>query len=469
MPNLSQDEFLQRVQDTWGDRWDYSKAVYRGTKAKVTIICREHGPFLQTAEGHWSGLVGCPGCSSRVVTPEDFLRRAQATWGDRWDYSKTKYIKSTEKVTITCMEHGDFQQRPVHHIKGRISCPGCRGLLPKDRQSQADRVWDGRWDYSYTFNGGPLKTVEIVCPEHGPFTQNWADHLKGLVGCTKCSRSKTSKAEKDVYSFVQSLFPSTLHRATGILHNLRQEVDIYVPEKKVALEYNGLFWHSFKDKNYHAEKTALCNEAGIRLLHVWEDDWLDRQEIVKRTIKNILGVSDLPKVAARKTTIYPIATHEAADFLDQYHIQGRVSSSVYLGLFYEGSLVGVATFTKRGEDYELSRYATSVRLQGGHSKVISYVEKNYSYRKLITFADLSYSEGNLYSATGWIEDGHLAPDYKYVVQGKRVHKFAYRKARFKNDPDLLYQEGLTERELAELNGLPRIYDAGKIRYIKPHP
>ena len=166
----------------------------------------------------------------------------------------------------------------------------------------------------------------------------------------------------------------------------------------------------------------------------------------------------------------PITYKDASDFLDSYHIQGATSASIYLGMFFQEELVGVTTLKYRNDgSLELSRYATSKNVQGGHSKVVAYVEKNYEYTHLVTFADQSYSAGDLYKTTGWTEDGLLDPDYKYVVGRSRSHKFLYRKDRFKKDPDLLFEDGLTERELAELNGLRRVYDAGKIRFIKPRP
>lgn len=104
---------------------------------------------------------------------------------------------------------------------------------------------------------------------------------------------------------------------------------------------------------------------------------------------------------------------------------------------------------------------------GGHSKLVAYVERNFQYGKLITFADLTFGGGDLYRSTGWIEDTIIRPDYSYVVSGSRRHKFNYRRKRFKTDPSLLFVEELSESQLAELNKIPWVYDAGKIRFIKP--
>ena len=101
--------------------------------------------------------------------------------------------------------------------------------------------------------------------------------------------------------------------------------------------------------------------------------------------------------------------------------------------------------------------------------MVRFVESNYKYRQLETFADLAYSDGGLYETTGWTKRKVLNPDYTYLKSGKRVHKFNYRKSRFSSDPSLHFETGMTERELAKLNGLHRVYDAGKAKYVKPHP
>lgn len=150
---------------------------------------------------------------------------------------------------------------------------------------------------------------------------------------------------------------------------------------------------------------------------------------------------------------------------------------MYVGLFedvvVEGqsvqSLVALGAFLKSGDNYILSRYATSMNVVGGHSKVVKYLERNYSYGRLITFADNTFSAGSLYEATGWEKDGLVPPDYSYLVNNKRQHKFGFRKARFSRDPSLLFELNMTESELAALNGLLRIWDAGKVRYVRPHP
>lgn len=112
------------------------------------------------------------------------------------------------------------------------------------------------------------------------------------------------------------------------------------------------------------------------------------------------------------------------------------------------------------------RFATSATVQGGFTKLLKYVERTYNPDSIITLSDNCLSDGKLYRNSGFIETKQITPDYMYVVKGKRIHKFSYGLNHFRNDPKLKFEEGLTERELARLNNFPRIWDAGRIRWVK---
>lgn len=98
--------------------------------------------------------------------------------------------------------------------------------------------------------------------------------------------------------------------------------------------------------------------------------------------------------------------------------------------------------------------------------MLSFVEKGEVAGTFVTFSDTQISDGGLYASNGFVVDSLLSPDYSYLVGGQRVHKFNYRKARFEKDPELLFNEDMTERKLAELNDIPRIWDSGKVRWAK---
>jgi len=181
-----------------------------------------------------------------------------------------------------------------------------------------------------------------------------------------------------------------------------------------------------------------------------------------------LGVSADERVNARSLVIREVPTEGAKEFLNTYHIQGAGSASVRLGLYdTKGSLRAVMGFRSRSDsDWELTRYATDGVVRGGFSKLFKAFVRERNPSSVVTFADRGVSDGGLYLNNGFVDDGLIAPDYKYVRNGsKREHKFNYRLKRFREDPKLKYVEGSTERELAAMNNLLRIYDAGKVRWV----
>ena len=183
-----------------------------------------------------------------------------------------------------------------------------------------------------------------------------------------------------------------------------------------------------------------------------------------------LGVSSQEKVYARKTTVVEVPFDQAKEFLDNNHIQGKVSGSVYLGLEYDDDIVAVSVWRKNKNTLYLDRYATSTPVIGGMGKLLKEGKQwgeEHQCEEIVTFANHEVSDGGLYEKLGFIKDRELAPDYSYVVGTQRIHKFNYRLKRFRDDPELTYQDGLTENELASLNGLWKVWDSGKTRYVMP--
>lgn len=150
-----------------------------------------------------------------------------------------------------------------------------------------------------------------------------------------------------------------------------------------------------KDKKYHLNKTIDCEKAGYRLIHIFEHEWINKQEIIKSKLKALFNVEQT-KIYARKCLIKEISNTEKNDFLNQYHIQGADKSKVKLGLYFKDELIAVMTFGKprfnKNYEYELIRYATSKQVIGGASKLLKYFERNYKPESIITYADRCYSQ-----------------------------------------------------------------------------
>jgi hypothetical protein len=288
--------------------------------------------------------------------------------------------------------------------------------------------------------------------------------------CTICYPISNSSSIKEtmLFNFINENYIGC------IKNNYRDkyEIDIYLPELKIGFEFNGIYWHSnkFKDKNYHLEKTNYFKEKGIRIIHIWEDDWIFKQDILKSQIINLLRLNNI-KIFARKCYVKDVSINDCKKFLNENHIQGTVSSTIKLGLYYNKELVSIMTFDnlegrKRMKlgGYNLNRFCNKLNTNviGGASKLLSYFVKNYDVKRIISYADKDWSIGNLYEILGFKNIGGNGPDYKYIVDGKRVHKSRYKKSKLKTE--------LTESKQMELNGIGKIYDCGKIKFeLKKDP
>lgn len=258
-----------------------------------------------------------------------------------------------------------------------------------------------------------------------------------------------------------------------------KELDIYLPDLKLAFEFNGVYWHNELNKSnkYHKEKSDLCEEKGIQLIHIWEDDWLYKTDIIKSMILNKLN-KNTNRIFARKCTIKEIKDSKVANiFLNENHIQGKVNSSIKLGLYYKepngnDELVSLMTFGKKRKimnskskdgEYELLRFANKMgySIVGGASKLFKYFVNNYNPNEVITYADRSYSNGDLYEKLGFDFIHKTQPNYYYIVDGIRKHRFGFRK-------DVLIKEGFdankTEHEIMLERKIYRIYNAGNLKY-----
>lgn len=313
--------------------------------------------------------------------------------------------------------------------------------------------------------------VAWKCEKTHEWTATPYSRTKTGTGCPTCyKKTFVSRFEQEVADFVKK----HIGNVETTMRSLKDitELDIYLPDLRIGIECQGVYWHSEqagKAKNYHKKKCDACAAAGIQLIQVWEDDWRFRRPVVERMLLHKLGVSVLPLVHGRKTIPAILTLAEARVFFNENHIQGHVGATHYLGLRVKdtGELVAAMSLKKTADPtvLRLERYATSARVPGGHSKLVKFAETTLpGWSSLLTFADLEVSDGSLYEKTGWVRDADLAPDYRYIVGGRRVHKFGYRLARFRSDPALVFEEGKTERELAAMNGLDRVWDSGKIRY-----
>ena len=300
------------------------------------------------------------------------------------------------------------------------------------------------------------------------------DLTEYLPRCLKCypHLSGTSYLEKSFLNFVKDIYDGEILENNKILI-APLELDVVIPEKKIAFEFNGTYWHSSKIKSidYHLNKTLECEKIGYTLIHIWEYDWVNKNELIKGKVKALLGIDQI-KIYARKCSIKEISSKEKNEFLNLNHIQGDDKSNVKLGLFYENELVAVMTFGKprfnNNYDYELIRYATKLGCQvlGGAGKLLKYFEKIYKPKSIITYADRSYSQGNMYRKIGFNELKPSTPNYHWVKGDEIYTRYQCQKHNLKRILGDKFSKDLSENENMSLNCYTKIYDCGNLVFLK---
>jgi hypothetical protein len=282
-----------------------------------------------------------------------------------------------------------------------------------------------------------------------------------------------SQGEKELLEFLQTVGSDFKSTHFG----KKYQIDCYSESLKIGVEYNGLYWHSEEGlsksnrnkKSYHLDKTRYFESIGIRVIHIWEHEWRDRGEQVKDFLKSACGANKI-KVGARKCEFKEIASRQSKEFLDRTHIQGSPSNSLFsIGCFYKNQLIGTCSFGRHHRKsgiVTLNRFAClpNHTVVGFLSKASKMAFDRFQ-TPIVSWADYCKSQAKGYLAAGWIIEEYLKPDYFYF--NPKTQRVIGKQSRKKNTAKT--PKGMTEREHAEVDGLVRIYDCGKIRLVYDPP
>lgn len=427
------DEYIKKVKQTSIDKWgvdNYSKTDEYVIKSKKTYMERY-------------------GVDSYTKT-EDYIIKTKKTCLDK--YGVDSYIKTNEfkeRFKKTCLDkYGSehIYKSPLYRKSFNI-CNDINYIEYKDGlnifKCEKNHIFEITTDnyYGRYYNNIPLCTI-----------------------CNPIGDTKSIK-ENELYDFISSIY-------TGeIIQSFRDEleIDIYLPDDKIGFEFNGLYYHSdkFKDKNYHLNKTKFFSNKGIRIIHIWEDDWIHKRTILESQIRNILSLNK-KRIFARNCLVSEIKNPIIVrDFLNENHIQGNDRSVVNIGLYHNDELVSIMTFNKSegrkkmgDNEWNLSRFCNKININviGGASKLLNFFIKNYKPKRIISYADRDWSVGLLYYKLKFNCINESSPDYKYIIDGIRRHKQNFTKNRLKLD------NNITENTHMLNNNINKIYDCGKIKF-----
>jgi len=465
---------ISRAIGIHGDRYDYSLFEYHGDKNPSIIICKEHGPFEQRAGNHLQGQ-GCPDCGlldrseKRRLGKKRFLEQCLKIHGEAYDYSQFVYHNNKTSGVIICPIHGEFSKTPIAHLNKKRGCPFCTNGYYERKSSNtfirdANLIHEGRYNYDRTIYKGAFVKTNIVCHKHGQFEQAPKEHLRGR-GCPKCSTTTSTPQLEIAGYFKMNGYEVSLNDRNAIAP---LELDVFIPELKLAIEYCGLYWHTenILGKEYHYEKYNRCKEQNIVLITIFEDEWLEKKDCVLRILQNRTG-NNKTITGARNLDVTKISARDSHIFLETFHIAGKSRGSVHLGAYHKNELIGVMTFGKptrqSTHEWELLRFATSGLYPGLASKMFRTFVKDYNPNTVVTFADCRWFSGKVFERMGFKFQKQIPIDYSYVKNKRRYHKSFMRKERVQNR-ECIPTEGKTEKMLSKELGYSRIWDCGKNRY-----
>jgi Zn finger protein HypA/HybF involved in hydrogenase expression len=489
---LTQEEIIKRFEEVHGDKYIYKNVNYINKNTKVEIICPKHGSFFQTPIDHSSGH-GCPKCahSKKFLGNIEILKRFYSIYGNKYMYDLPENANTGTKIKITCPEHGEFITTVGEHFKH--GCKKCAGTFLKTTEEAVKdfkKVHSDKYDYSKVNYINAMEKVEIICPKHGSFWQSPNNHLSSGHGCPKCTSTR-SKAEEEIYEFIKDKYPDL-----EVLQNHkigRMELDIYIPELKFAIEYNGVYWHSlmhpdkstsknqtnvYYNKKRHLNKFEACTQLEIHLFQINELEFLNP---IKKDIwlsKILLKLGKIPnKIPGRKCTIKEVPKKESREFQEFNHLQGSINSQKHYGLYYRDELVqiftlGASRYNGR-YDYEIHRICTKKNtiVHGGVSKLYKHVLKELDNPKIITYANRRWSalnNSNLYKQLGLEYINESSPNFNVIdlKTNKTYPRNTFQKHKLEKISGFNYDPSLTAQENILNNDYIIQWDAGNGVYAK---
>jgi len=526
---MDREDFIRQHQ-TWHSgecgKYDYATTVYHDSKTKLSIRCKIHDiEYWKKPHDHFrqdcpecsrkrkgerisAAKTGKPGHNRGIPCSEEQkeklrskakLRYADSTNHPMWGRHHTE---KTKKLIADASSKARGTEMATERTKQGLETRRQRGddlafFRGKQHSNRSKELISRRSKTSWTLKRiehqkeykkyATLANLDVLrfiddwrlevccktCGYHFVRTRQCFTESKFRADmCPQCHPRiiKHSKAEIEIIDHIRSIGVTAYLGDRRVIFPL--ELDIVVPDYKLAIEYCGLYWHGEgqgKGRDYHLTKMRLCEEKGYRLITIFEDEWYERKYVVMNRIAVLLNKCQ-NRSYARKLNIQEISTTDAKSFCETHHLQGYTKSSIKLGLFDEHVLKSVMTFSHpsiakggRNQTYwEMARYCTDGSLVvGGASRLLHKFITDQNPQTIVSFADRRWSNGHLYETLGFELVGATPPNYWYVSGATRIHRFTFRKGIVPGD-----DHRLTEWENRQAQGLDRIWDCGNLKFVR---
>ena len=419
-------------------------------------ICR-NGNIMKMSRFN-SGFAGCGPSAKCQCTRETISQNVSAT---KKKYTIDQHIETNNKRTATMLaKYGvlfNSQRSDIKHIWQK----------PKISEDAAAKLSDFSWlDNEYNVKS---RTLVDIANELNVYYSTVGEYCRKF-NFTIRQRTNYSLIENEIVTYISSLGVSCVQSDWTTLTT--HELDILIPSKNLAIEVNGLYWHSYhpsankvENKNRHLDKTKLALQNGVDLIHITDYEWNNHQDIVKSVIRSKLGLNTT--VYARNCTIRLLDKKIEKQFISKYHIHGYIPSKFSVGLFYQDQLQSVMSFVKSRfstkHKYELARFCTvgNVTVVGGGSKMIKFAKSHIDNESIVSYCDYSKSSGNGYTSMGFLLCGQSGPGYFWTDGTNIVSRYKSQKSQLKKWL-LTYDPLLSESSNMFAANYRRYYDCGNL-------
>lgn len=496
--NVNNISELQSVIDKRKSKW-----LNKTEEEKQKIIEKRENQLITTFGTNWKEILNILSKEGMIkkygfkhaLQIEKFVKKFKEKWSNKTNEEKNQLVQKIKETKFKKYNNENYINRDkinqTNQIKYGGNSPTCEPKIIKIREEKRNskmfekvknyiemkglKFLDNNYEHCYYYHN--FKCLKC----NFEFKQTWNSIQQGFT-CQNCRPQSIgpNKPEKELQEYIKSFNFQNISFNNHILI-FPWELDIVIHDLKIAIEYNGFYYHNDEivkntrknledSKKYHSMKRKLCLEKGYRLITIFEDEWVFHKDIVLGRLNQILGKKGF-RIHGRDCIIKEIPTKVKNQFLEEYHIQGKDSSTIKLGAFYNSKLVSIMTFSKGNiskgsfiQDgvWELNRFCINYNfhIPGIASKLLEHFKRNYSWIEIYSYADLRWSHGNLYRQLGFISNEKIIPNYWYIDinKVKRIHRFSLRKRA--NEP-----KDISEHILRLSEGYKIIWDCGNLKFV----
>lgn len=428
----------------------------------------------------------CTQCDTLVSWRKDsggFYSRTCSTECDKQDGQRMRKIQATNLERYgskSAFGNKLIQQKTTNTIKSKYGVDNV-SKIPEIRQKRSEAAFNARNTHiaskhiieNLISQGKTQHEIGLVLG----ITQERVCSLLDKLGLKTNTQPMSSGVQREICEFLAQ-YGDIEENNTSILHP--KHLDIWMPSKQLAVEVNGIYWHSElagKGRMYHADKHRSCLLQQIRLIQIYDTEWLKSPNIIKSILRISCGIATT-SIGARQTCIQHLDVSTEWAFLTDNHIQGYTPSNMCIGLYHKSQLVALMSFGRNrfgGQgDVEMLRYVCllDTAVIGGAEKLLSYYIKTQQPKNIISYSDNRWFSGQMYQRLGFTNIGHTPPNYKYFKRSgdtSKLHtRIKFQKHKLPNIFGETFDATETEWENMKRHGYDRIWDCGNNRWLWTH-